>query len=107
MPKFNKANINELKNYLYNNYIHDAKMECVSYNCQEGLLDIRIFNPIYNTTVSFIFHHVSLFLAIEGDEPGKQEEIFSLSVEENFSCLHQHIQLQYLKIRFQVLPNII
>ena len=91
MPIFNKNNINELRELLYNSYAHDAKLENVKYNIGEDIIKIELFNPIFDVKVDLIFHNIGIALAIKGEWSGSRENIISLTVEEDFSYLQNYL----------------
>ena len=91
MPKFNKNNTEELKEFLYNSYCHDAKLENVKYNCREDCIKIELYNPIFNSKINMTFLNIGVALAIKGGWPGSRETIISLTVEEDFSYLQNHL----------------
>lgn len=94
MPKFDKKKQKRLKEFLYNKYIHDAKLENLMYKYGEDSIKIELCNPIFNVKIDFIFYGVELVLAIKGKECGNRETIISLTVEDDFSYLHNYIPKQ-------------
>ncbi len=92
MIKFNKNNIKELKNLLYNSYIHDAKLKNIEYKCAEDCLNIQLFNPIFNANIDIIFCKIGLLLAVDDKKFGSNTTINSLTVEEDFSYLQHHFK---------------
>ena len=91
MPRFNKNNINELKKFLYNSNVHDAELGNIKYDCREESIKIELFNPISNVKIDLTFHHIGTVLTIKGKWPGSRETIISLTVEEDFSYLHNYL----------------
>ncbi|MBR4579264.1 MAG: hypothetical protein IKO22_06620 [Oscillospiraceae bacterium] len=89
MPRFNKNSIKELKEFLYNSYAHDAKLENVKYNSKEDSIQIELFNPIFNVKYDVTFLNIGIALAVKGEWPGSHETILSLTVEENYSYLRK------------------
>lgn len=85
--KFDKSNTDDLKIFLFNSCIQDAKLEGVSYESGEGCLKIRIYNPIFSTKLELTFCEVGSVLAIRGNEFENREKIISLTVEEDYSYL--------------------
>ena len=61
MPRYNKSNTKELKEFLHNSCVHDAK-----------------------------FLNIGILLTIKGDWPGNRETIISLTSEEDFSCMQKY-----------------
>lgn len=87
MPRFNKNNEKELKKFLYNNYIHDSKLEKFYYDCNEDSIQIELWNPIFGGQINLAFFDISIVLARKGDWIGDRTTILSLTVEEDFSQL--------------------
>ena len=54
MPRFDKHNAEELKVFLYNSYVHDAKLENIGYECGEDILKIKLFNPIFDVKIGIV-----------------------------------------------------
>lgn len=91
MPRFDKNNIKEIKDFLYNSCVHDAKMESVEYKCGEDTIKIELFNPIFNVKINLTFHNIEIALAIKGKAHGSRETIISLTAEEDFSYLQNYL----------------
>ncbi len=91
MPRFDKNKIKEIKNFLYNSCVHDAKLEKVGYKCGEDTIKIELFNPIYDIKINLTFRNIGIALAIKGNEHGDRETIISLTVEEDFSYLQNYL----------------
>lgn len=91
MPRFNKNNTKELKEFLYDSYIHDAKLENVQYNCREDSIKIELFNPIFDVKLDLTFLNIGVALAIKGEWSGSRETIISLTVEEDSSYLQNYL----------------
>lgn len=91
MPRFDKNNTKELKEFLYNSCVHDAKLENVGYECGEDSIKIELFNSIFNVKIDLTFHNIGIALAIKGKAYGSRETIISLTVEEDFSYLQNYI----------------
>ena len=91
MPTFNKNNIQELKDLLYNSCVHDAKLENIEYNYGQDYIRIALLNPIFNVKINLIFQNVEIALAIKGKEYGSPETIISLTAEEDFSHLQTYL----------------
>lgn len=91
MPRFDKHNAEELKVFLYNSYVHDAKLENIGYECGEDILKIKLFNPIFDVKIDLTFYNVGLVLAIKGTEYGSHETLISLTMEEDFSYLQAYL----------------
>ncbi len=91
MPRFDKNNIKEIKDFLYNSCVHDAKLENVGYKCGEDTIKIELLNPIFNVKINLIFHNIGIALAIKGEAHGSRETIISLTAEEDFSYLKNYL----------------
>lgn len=91
MPRYNKKNTRELEEFLYNSYVHDAKLENVKYDCREDSIKIELFNPISDVKIDLTFLNIGIVLAIKGDWSGNRETIISLTVEEDFSYLQNYL----------------
>ena len=91
MLRYNKNNIKELKEYLYNSYVHDAKLKNVKYDCRQDSIKIELFNPISNVKIDLIFLNIGIALTIKGEWSGSRETIISLTVEEDFSYLQNYL----------------
>lgn len=87
MPRFNKSQINELKNYLYTSNIHDSVIKNVLYERAQKTLTIKISTPINNQEINIHFLDVHTVLFISGKELGNSDTILSLSIEDNYSNL--------------------
>lgn len=91
MKKFQKKNIRELKEFVYNSYIHDAEVSSVRYKWHEDQLKIETVNPIFHVSTDFTFCGIELMFAVKCEEYSGHDTIISLSVEEDFSYLQNHI----------------
>ena len=91
MPRFNKNNIKELKEFLYNSYDHDAKLKNAKYDSGEDSLKIELFNPIFEVKITLTFHNIGIAFAVKGEWTGSRETIISLTVEEDFSYLQNYL----------------
>ena len=91
MSRFNKDNIKELKEHIYNSYAHDAKIENIGYKCGDDSLKIELYNPIFKVKIELTFHSIGVALAVKGEWDGNREIILSLTVEENFSYLQTYL----------------
>ncbi len=91
MSRYNKNNIKELKDFIYNSYVHDAKLENVKYGCREDSIKIELFNPIFDVKIDLTFLNIGIALAIKGEWFGERETIHSLTVEEDFSYLQNYL----------------
>ena len=91
MPRFDKNNTKELKDFLYNSYDHDAKLENVIYDCGKDSIKIELYNPIFNVKIQLTFNNIRIALAIKGKEYGSRETIISLTAEEDFTYLQNYL----------------
>lgn len=92
MLRFNSTETKALNDFLYNSYIHDAKLENLSYNHIDNNLRINAFNPIFNVNFKFVFWNVETVFATKGDWLfGNTKEINSLTVENDFLYLRKYI----------------
>ena len=92
MPRFNKNNIEELKEFLYNSHDHDAKLKNAKYDSGEDSLKIELYNPIFKVKIDLTFHNIGIAFAVKGEWTGSRETIISLTVEDDFSYLHNYIK---------------
>ena len=93
MPRFDRNNIKELKEFLYNSYNHDAKLENINYEGRGDGIKIELFNPIFDVKIDLTFLNIEIVFAVKGDWIGSRETVLSLTVEEDFSYL-QHFLLK-------------
>ena len=91
MPGFSKSNAKELREFLYNSYVHDAKLVNINYKCGEDLAEVELLNPIFNVGYHFIFSSIRVFLATKGDWNGRRDIIVSFTAEEEFSYLRRYL----------------
>ena len=93
MPKFDRFKINDLTEYLYNSYVHDANIEITTYDRKKQIFTIELFNPIFNSRISLTFEEVKAILSISGNEPGNRETIISLTAEKDYSYLEKCVNI--------------
>lgn len=93
MSRFDKNNTKQLKEFLYNSCVHDAKIENIEYKCGEDSIIIELFHSFFNVKIDLLFHNIEIALAIKGKEHGSRETILSLTVEEDFSYLQNYIPI--------------
>jgi len=91
MSRYNKNNTKELKDFLYNSYVHDAKLENGKYDCREDSIKIELYNPISDVRMNLTFLNIAIALKIKGEWSGNCETIISLTVEEDFSYLQNYL----------------
>ena len=87
LPKFDKSQMEFLKEYLYYSYVHDAKIKTMNYDREKNSLTIGMFNSAYDVIINLTFEEVQVALSISGNELGDRETVLSLSVEEDYSHL--------------------
>lgn len=91
MPSYNKNNVKELKELLYNSYVHDAELENAEFDFKEDSIKITLSNPIFGAKIDFTFLNIETALTIKGDWQGERATIVSLTVEEDFSYLQKYL----------------
>ena len=91
MPRYNKNNTKELKEFLYNSYVHDAKLENIKYDCREDSIKIELFNPIFDVKIALTFLDIGIAFAMKGEWSENRETISSLTAEEDFSYLQNYL----------------
>lgn len=91
MPKYTKSNIEELKAFLYDSYVHDANLGYVEYSCKDDRIKIELYNPIFDVKIDLTFLDIVITLSIKGDWPGNRATLISLSVEKNLSYLQKSL----------------
>ena len=93
MTRFDRFHITDLKNCLYYSNIHDAIIEGFEYDRAGKRLTIEAVNPIHDVGIDFVFVDVKVLLSISGSELGSCETVLSLTVEEDYSCLKNCMQV--------------
>lgn len=91
MPRFDKNNIGELKEFIYKSCPHDATVENVKCSCKGNSIEIELYNTFFNVGMNLIFRNVEIALAVKGKEYGSSETILSLTVEEDSSYLQNYL----------------
>ena len=91
MPKFEKNSIVELKSFLYNSWVHDAKIESVHCDYGNERLEISLFNSYASVKIDIIFHNVEFTLSVKGQWHGDREEIIGITAEDDFSYLEKYL----------------
>ena len=102
MMKFDRDHVIELKDFLYNSCVHDAKIENVGYQCGKNEIQIELFNPIFNVKMTMVFQNVEIVLAVKGKSYGDSQTIISLTVEEDFSYLKTYLQKYSEDVEFSL-----
>jgi len=99
MPRFDSNNVKELREYIYNNsYAHDAIIENIIYNFGTNLVVVELLNPFLNIRSSITFCNIDVALAIKGSEYGSNDTIVSLTVEEDYSYLHNYLSERSVRV---------
>lgn len=91
MPRYNKNNTKELKDFLYNSYVHDAKLKNIKYDCRDDNIKIELFNPISDVKIDLTFFNIKIVFTIKGEWSENRETISSLTLEEDFSYLQNYL----------------
>lgn len=65
MQRYNKKSTKELEEFLYNSYVHDAKLENVKYNYREDSIKIELYNPISDVKIDFTFLNIGIALTLK------------------------------------------
>ena len=91
MPRFDKNNIGELKEFIYKSCPHDATVEIVKCSCKGNSIEIELYNTFFNVGMNLIFRNVEIALAVKGKEYGSSETILSLTAEEDFTYLKKYL----------------
>ena len=61
MPIFNRLQIENLEKYIFNSYIHDAKILSFKYDIAEKIINIETLNENFAYKINFIFYNVKFF----------------------------------------------
>lgn len=97
MTKFDKSKTEELKKFLYHIDSHDAEIMNSKYDIKNGIYYINLYNPIDKSAMHFIFYDVKIAMFFKdynrGLLFGDNEKIYSLSVEEDYSCFENNFNL--------------
>ena len=91
MPRFDKNNIGELKEFIYKSCPHDATVENVKCSSKGNSIEIELYNTFFNVGMNLIFRNVEIALAVKGKEYGSSETILSLTAEEDFTYLKKYL----------------
>lgn len=91
MPRYNKNNTKELKEFLHNSCVHDAKLKNIKYECGEDKIKIELFNPITDVKINLIFLNIGITLTVKGEWSENRGTILSLTAEEDFSYLQNYL----------------
>lgn len=91
MPRYNRSDAKKLKEFLYNSYVHDAKLENIKCDYNKDSINFELFNPIFGVKIDLTFFDIEIALKIKGDWLGSRTTICSLTAEENFSRLQKYM----------------
>ncbi len=83
MSVFNKSQQQELKDYLYGCYIHDASIVAIQYLKNENMLLLEMENTVFSQKISVLFKDVIMSATISGQVFGRQDVVLSLTVEDD------------------------
>lgn len=88
MEKYSKANVEDLKRFIYFSNIHDACLKYVNYDRANRILDVHTTNAIFDTRINLRFINVRQIVLNNRDEKGSRDTILSFSVEDSdFLCV--------------------
>ena len=87
MYKFDKHQIEDLKQWLLESNVHDSQIYFLKYDQEKGILKLRMFNPFFDVGINFIFEEVMVFLSINSDELSNRKTVLGVTVEDDFSYL--------------------
>ena len=93
VPIFNRLQIENLEKYIFNSYIHDAKILSFKYDIAEKIINIETLNENFAYKINFIFYNVKFFLSTSGHAYGSSETILSLTLEKNSAFLKDLMQI--------------
>lgn len=89
MKNFDISEIDKLKEVLYYSDSHDAIIKDSKYDMKNRIYYINLYNPISKMKIDFIFYNVKIVMFFKdynyGLLSGNAEEIYNLSVEDDFS----------------------
>lgn len=94
MSTFNRNNIEELNDFLYNSNCHDSTLNSLKYDIIKDTITVELFNPIYKTKMRLTFRNVITMLTLKGEWGGSRETVSSITVEKDFSYF-KHYPLQH------------
>ena len=90
MYKFDKHQIEDLKQWLHESNVRDSEIYVLEYDREERKLMIGLFNYIYGIGTNFFFDKVKLFLYVNGhnrDESENPKTVVSVAAENDYSCI--------------------
>ena len=94
MPRYKKSNIRELKEFLYNSCVHDAKLKNINYDCtpsgSTSMFPLN-FSVIRMVKIALTFLDIEIMLTVKGEWCENRETIISLTAEDDFSYLQNYL----------------
>ena len=94
MPRFDKNNTKEFKEFLFNSCVHDAKLSNIEYRYAQDSIKIELINLTFNAKIELTFCNVAIMFTIKGKDYGDREAVLSLTIEEDYlyiqTCLPKH-----------------
>ena len=81
MLHFDFSHSKELKDFLYNEFTHDAKIKKMAYEYLENKLYIEAYHEFFDVKTIYSIHNITMFVLEKGDWGGVRDSIFSLTVE--------------------------
>ena len=96
MMNFSRNSIVDLKNFLYNDYSHDAILEDFTYKGDGKSAKVEFFNPFFNVKTTMVFSDIEVVLVIkgnwyDGNWCGSRKTILGLVAEDDFSYLQTYL----------------
>lgn len=91
MQKFNKSNVNELKDFIYYGFAHDALLKEFTCDGNGESARIEFFHPYFKIKTTMVFNDIEVVLATKGNWGGERGSISSLTVEDDFSYLQTYL----------------
>lgn len=85
MLKFDKTCKNELKNFIFESNIHDARLMDLQYDNRQKTMSVKVVSSIYNKAMLLLFQNIQIISYIKGDELGDANTILSLTIEDDYS----------------------
>ena len=91
MQRFNKTNVNELKDFIYYGFAHDALLEKFTFNGNGESARIEFFHPYFKIKTTMVFNDIEVVLVTKGNWGGERGSISSLTIEDDFSYLQTYL----------------
>lgn len=89
---YSKRNTEELKKFLYHSATHDAEIKLLSCDIENKILELELFNPIFNIKYLLSFRGVSAIMNFEGNEYGSNHTVWYLTIEEEYAFLEAYME---------------